>query len=145
MDNQALSGIIAISDYDGEGLKRVVESGEWFVGIKNYKPFNDVNNLVALERHMLTDEVFTLLEGTCILLVDRSANQSGTEIVSVPMEKGKVYCINKGVWHNTIVSQDVKIILVENRNTSMENSEMYDLTPEQIATLTKDLKAKYFK
>lgn len=145
MNEDALKGVIAVSEYNGEGLKRVVESGEWVVGIKNYKPFNDVNNLTVLERHLLTDEVFVLLEGVCVLLVDRSAGQTGTEIVCVPMEKGKVYCINKGIWHNTIVSQDVKMILVENRNTSMEKSELHDLTKEQIAALTKELKTRYFK
>ncbi|TCL70884.1 hypothetical protein EDC14_100829 [Hydrogenispora ethanolica] len=141
---EKLENQLSIEEYSGEGLKRVVESGSWFVGIKNYKPFNDVDNLSALERHFLTDEVFVLLEGRCVLLIDRSPDQSGSDIVSVPMEKGLVYCIKKGVWHNTIVSRDVKIILVENRDTSMENSAMFDLSPEQIQSLTKELKAKYF-
>ncbi len=139
LENQLL-----VEEYSGEGLKRVVESGSWFVGIKNYKPFNDVDNLSALERHFLTDEVFVLLEGRCILLIDQSPDQSGSDIISVPMEKDLVYCIKKGVWHNTIVSRDVKIILVENRDTSMENSAMYDLSPEQIQTLIQELKTKYF-
>lgn len=116
-----------VSSYDGLGLQRVVESGEWFVGIKNYKPFNDVNNLESLERHLLTDEVFVLLEGKCVLLVDSSSNKDCSSIEQVSMDNGKVYCINKGVWHNTILSKDAKLILVENRNTSNENSEVYNL------------------
>jgi ureidoglycolate hydrolase len=134
---------ISIEEFSGEGLKRVAEYEEWFVGVKNYKPFNDVDNLKSLERHLLTDEVFVLLDGKCILLVDSSSNQKGTDIECIPMEKGKVYCIHKGIWHNTITTKDAKLILVENRNTSGDNSEMFDLSNSQIKSLISDLKKKY--
>ena len=137
MENKALQELILITEHDGEGFKRVVESGQWSVAIKNYQPLNDINNIDALMRHLLTDEVFILFEGGCILLTDCSADQSGTDIDCLPLEKGKVYCVNKGVWHATIVSKDVKLIIVEDRNASQENSETYHLSQEQIAAITK--------
>jgi hypothetical protein len=47
----------------------------------------------------------------------------------------KVYCIPKGVWHNTITSRDAKLILMENRDTSMANSEIRTLNVDERAAL----------
>jgi len=130
---------LSITGFDGEGLKRVVESGDWFVGIKNWKPANDAAHFDCMERHMLTDEVFVLLEGGCTLLVDHSPDNNCSDIRCVPMEKNKVYCIHPSVWHNTITTKDAKLILMENRNTSMDNSEVQPLSPGDIAALQQQL------
>ena len=56
-------------EYEHEGkASKVYENKEWMVGIKNYKPENDISNIDCLERHNETDELFVLLRGTCILL-----------------------------------------------------------------------------
>ena len=130
---------LSVKHFDGEGLQRVVESGDWFVGIKNWKPANDVAHFDMIERHMKTDEVFVLLEGGCTLLVDQSPHQDGGDIACIRMEKNKVYRIHPGVWHNTITTRDAKLILVENRNTSMENSEVRTLSEKEISALREKL------
>lgn len=132
---------LSIAGFDGEGLMRVVESGDWFVGIKNWKPANDAAHFDCMERHMQTDEVFVLLEGGCTLLVDQSADNGCSDIRCVRMEKNKVYCIHPAVWHNTITTREAKLILMENRNTSMANSEVRTLSPEEIAALQKQIRA----
>ena len=126
---------MSVEHFDGEGLKRVVESGSWFVGIKNWKPANDVGEFDCMERHLATDEVFVLLEGGCTLLVDHAADDSCTDIRCIPMRKNAVYCIHPGVWHNTITTRDAKLILMENRDTSMDNSEVRSLSAGEIAAL----------
>lgn len=125
--------------FDGEGLRRVVESGGWFVGIKNWKAANDVAHFDSMERHMATDEVFVLLEGACTLLVDHSDEHDCTDIRCVPMERKRVYCIHREVWHNTITAKDAKLILIENRDTSMANSEVRALEKNEIAALRQRL------
>lgn len=135
------AGKLKIESYDGEGLKRAVESGDWFVAIKNWKPANDIDGFDMLERHLKTDEVFVLLAGDCTLLVDRSPNDDCSDVGCVAMEPMKVYCIPKGVWHNTITSKDAKLILMENRDTSMENSEIKTLTAEERKVLRAKLAA----
>ena len=130
---------VSVADFEGEGLKRVVESGDWFVGIKNWKPVNDAAHFDNMERHLQTDEVFVLLEGGCTLLVDHSPENSCTDIRCIPMEKNKVYCIHPSVWHNTITTKDAKLILMENRNTCMDNSEVQTLSSQEIAALRKQL------
>ncbi len=130
---------ISIEQFKGEGLKRVVESGTWFVGIKNWKPSNDAAEFDSIERHLETDEVFVLLEGACTLLVDATKDHNGKEIQCIVMEKNKVYCIHSGVWHNTITSKDAKLILMENRNTSMENSEVRTLNADELSKLRRQI------
>jgi mannose-6-phosphate isomerase-like protein (cupin superfamily) len=132
---------VRIEAYEGEGLKRAVESGDWFVAIKNWKPANDIDGFDMLERHMQTDEVFVLLQGACTLLVDASPDDDCSAVGCVRMEPNKVYCIPKGVWHNTITSKDAKLILMENRDTSMANSEVKELTPAERAALRAKLAA----
>lgn len=134
-------GKLRIESYDGEGLKRAVESGDWFVAIKNWKPANDIDGFDMLERHLETDEVFVLLAGACTLLVDASPNDDGSAVGCVKMEPMKVYCIPKGVWHNTITSRDAKLILMENRDTSMANSEVRTLTAAERTALRERLAA----
>ena len=54
--------------FEGEGMKRVFENEKWMVGVKNWKPMNDIANINCLERHNITDELFVLLSGRCTLL-----------------------------------------------------------------------------
>lgn len=137
---EMLKDRLRIESYDGEGVKRSVESGEWFVGIKNYKPGNDAVLFSMMEKHLETDEVFVLLAGGCTLIIDVSPAGTCENLSCVPMELSKVYCIPKGVWHTTITSKDAKLILVENRNTSMDNSEMLELNAGKLAELRLKLK-----
>lgn len=119
-------------EYEGEGLTRVFENEKWMVGIKNWKPANDIANTNCLERHNKTDELFVLLAGSCVLLY---ANEVNGELVieSVKMEPMKVYNIPATLWHNTVTQKDTKMILVEDSSTSMENSDILNLTEAQIA------------
>ena len=39
------------------------------------------------------------------------------------MEKCKVYTIGRGVWHHIVVSEDATVMVVENADTSLENTE----------------------
>lgn len=118
-------------EFIGEGMTRVFENEKWTVGIKNWKPANDVTGIDCLERHNQTDELFVLLSGACTLVF---ANEvEGTlEFKSVKMEMNKVYNIPATLWHNTITQKDTKMVLIEDSNTSMDNSDILDLNPEQI-------------
>ena len=54
--------------FDGEGMQRVFENEKWTVGIKNWKPANDITGINNLERHNKTDELFVLVAGSCTLI-----------------------------------------------------------------------------
>jgi len=125
---------ITVYEFAGEGMQRVFENEKWTVGIKNWKPANDVTGIDCLERHNKTDELFVLVEGACTLAYANESNE-GLEFGAVNMQPNKVYNIPATLWHNTITQKDTKMILIEDSNTSMNNSDILDLDEEQIAKI----------
>lgn len=121
-------------EFNNEGMNRVYENEKWMVGIKNWKPANDVTGIDCLERHNETDELFILLSGECVLVF---ANETGNglEIEAVKMEANKVYNIPQSLWHNTITNKDTKMVLIEDSSTGMNNSDILPLTKQQIAEI----------
>ena len=118
-------------EFSGEGMQRVFENEKWTVGIKNWKPANDITGIDNLERHNKTDELFVLIAGTCTL-VSAVETENGLAFSKTVMEPNKVYNIPATLWHNTITTKDTKMILIEDSNTSMENSDVISLTAAQI-------------
>lgn len=125
---------IAEYQYEQEGMARVFENEKWTVGIKNWKPANDITGIDCLERHRQTDELFVLTAGSCTLIY---ANETADGIAfgAVEMEPQKVYNIPAALWHNTITRKDTKLILIEDANTSTANSDVLSLDQEQIETV----------
>lgn len=120
--------------FEGEGLTRVFENEKWMVGIKNWKPANDITGIDCLERHNETDELFVLLAGHCTLLYANEVDGK-LEISAVEMEPMKVYNIPATLWHNTVTQKDTKMILVEDSNTGMNNSDILSLDAAQLDTV----------
>ena len=106
------AGQIKVGIHKDDGFKVMAEYGEWKVGALNYN--QRFSRFGELERHLLTDEVFILISGSATLHSD-----SG----SVDMEIGAIYTVPAGVWHHIVVSEDARVIVVENRNTSIDNTE----------------------
>lgn len=106
--------MVEIYEYNGEGYDKTMNYGEWRVAFLNYAERFDIEKMTKLERHTLTDEVFVLLFGEAQLVLEQKL---------VPMEKGKIYNVPKNVWHGISVSKDAKVLIVENHNTSADNTE----------------------
>lgn len=71
-------------------------------------------SLTGMERHMQTDEVFVLLKGGAALYVEDRVYD---------MEPGVVYNVKKGEWHHIVVSRDASVLVIENSDTTPENTE----------------------
>ena len=127
---------IAVYEFSGEGMQRVFENEKWMVGIKNWKPANDITGIDMLERHNLTDELFVLVAGSCTL-ISAEETPEGLAFGKVEMEPNRVYCIPATMWHNTITQKDTKMILIEDSNTGMDNSDIYKLSEAEIAAIQK--------
>lgn len=121
------------SAYAGEGLIRVYENNKWMVGVKNWKPANDIANIDCLERHNETDELFVLLSGACTLLYANEDEGGGLEISAERMEPNSLYKIPQGLWHNTVTMKDTKLLLVEDSATGSHNSNVLMLDAQQLA------------
>ena len=135
---------IGVHSFETEGLKRVYDNGSWFIGIKNYKPANDIVNLDCLEKHNLTDEIFVLLAGGCVLLTAEKTAE-GLAFKALSMEPGKVYVIPKGLWHTTVTAKDSKLILAEASNTSDKNSDILKLSKDDSASGVKAVRSAGWK
>ncbi len=101
-----------IFDYNGEDFSAVMKYEGWKIGFLRYS--ERFSAFRVLERHNLTDEAFVLLAGSATLYEDRTPTV---------MEPCKVYNIPKGVWHHIVVSEDATVLVIENSNTSKDNTE----------------------
>lgn len=124
--------MIEQKQYDGDGMKVVYDGGDWVIGIKNYKVANDITTLRTLERHNRTDESFVLLEGSCTLLAYDETKDGTDSLELVSMEPHIVYTLPQGAWHTTIMKPHTKMVLIERSGTSMDNSELLDLSDELV-------------
>lgn len=107
---------LQVYDYDGDGYKTMHSFDGWRIAYLNYAERFSKEGMTYLERHNLTDEAFILLNGDATLLI-------GEKGEPCKMEKNKIYNVQKGVWHNIIVSRDAKCLVFENLDTSAENTE----------------------
>ena len=107
---------IEIYDYTGEDYKTVMSFGKWRVAYLNFGTEFVEESFEKLERHNESDEVFVLLEGKATLII-------GEEAERVEMEKHKVYNVPRGTWHNIFTTENTRVLIVENENTGLENSE----------------------
>ncbi len=126
-------------EFNGQGLSRVYENGDWMIGIKNYKPANALENIDCVERHNGTDELFVLLEGECVLLyadeISSHVPSAALEFRALSMERGRVYNIPRGLWHTTVTKPGTKLILVEAAATGPHNSDVFNLSQTQIKAI----------
>ena len=98
--------------FEPQGWQVAMQFEDWQVAYLGYN--ERFASLTGFERHMLTDEVFVLLRGEAVLYVEQDV---------IPMEQGVVYNVKKAEWHHIVVSPDACVLVVENRNTSLENTE----------------------
>lgn len=118
---------------NSEGIKCVYRNDKWLVSIKNWKPDNDIDGIHQLEVHHETDEQFILAAGKAILIVANRENNQFTGLELIEMEQGKVYNVPKEMWFYSITQKDTKMMYVQDANTSMENSDFVELSPEELA------------
>ena len=107
---------IEMAGYDGPNYKTLLASGSWRVAFLNHGDKFSPERPERLERHLETDEVFVLLDGSATLFV-------GKEMNSVKMERFFIYNVKRGVWHQIHTEPGARCLIVENVDTSPSNSE----------------------
>ena len=125
---------IDVKEFQKQGYKPLVDFETWRVAILKFCDDLRVENLKTMQRHMETDEVFVLLNGTCTLVSGGNGEKPG-EITVLSMNQNKLYNVKKGVWHTHTLSKDAEVLIVENQNTCDGNSPTEKLNQEQIGKL----------
>jgi hypothetical protein len=126
--------LLEIRQYLYEGYQPLIDYGEWRVAILRYIDELLPENISKMQRHDETDEVFVLLEGRCILFIGEGDGQI-THIHDQDMEPLKLYNVKRSCWHTHTLSEDATVIIIENRDTTDQNSPEIALTPKQRAKL----------
>ncbi|AJR06231.1 hypothetical protein H744_1c1207 [Photobacterium gaetbulicola Gung47] len=115
--------LLEVSEYNAEGYSPMIDYQSWRVAMLNYIDELETDKIDNFQCHEETDEVFVLLEGKCILFcaeVDEENNI--VDIVSWDMEPNKAYNIKRGVYHTHTLSNDGKVLIIENSDTNDSNS-----------------------
>jgi len=108
-----------IFEKEKDGFSIVLKSEGWQMAIVTYAEQYDVKNYTKMARHMTTDEVFALIEGDATLCTINGNDN----IEKIPLEKSKIYCIEKGTWHSLILSEDAVLVVTENKDVKSEDTE----------------------
>lgn len=129
-----MSKLLEISAFDGVGYLPLVDYGEWRVAMLRFEPNLAADMIRTMQRHEETDEVFVLLEGRCILFVSADADDADA-IEAADLEPLKLYNVKRGVWHTHTLSADASVLIIENRDTTLANSPLTDLSEAQRAQI----------
>lgn len=134
--------LLDVHTHSDEGYRPLVDFGAWRVAVLNYSEDLRPENIDSLQRHNATDEVFVLLRGRCLLFVGEGDDESISTLYAQTMTPLTVYNVKKAVWHTHTLSPDAMVLVVENRDTTYDNSPFCPLTTVQQTTLC-ELAAMY--
>ena len=126
--------LIEIRSYASAGYAPLVDYGAWRVAVLNSIDELLPQNIHAMQQHAETDEVFVLLQGRCILFLGEGKQQV-ERIHAVDMQPLAAYNIKRGCWHTHTLNPEASVLIVENRDTTDDNSPYAPLTPEQTKEL----------
>ena len=124
--------MLEIKEYNENGLATLVSGGNWDVLMLNYLPRLGHGGVKQLHMHSETRETFVLLAGK-VMLLTATGVEAPEEISGMMMEMGKTYTVDAGEWHGNVMSEDAKLLLVENSFTTADNTFRKELNDEQCA------------
>ena len=133
--------LLEVRGYDGAGYQPMIDYDKWRVAILRYSDELLPERIFAMQRHDETDEVFVLLQGRCILFLGEEKDTINS-ITAVDMVPRKLYNVKRGVWHSHTLSIETSVLIVENCDTTIQNSPKMLLNDDQrrqIADITHEL------
>jgi ureidoglycolate hydrolase len=142
MTMDVASDMIQIGQYSGSGYRSLVSFGQWRVAVLNYLEELQPDKVLSMERHNATDEVFVILAGKAMLVIGGNLDEVQTPGF-YPMEIGKTYNVKCHTWHTVMMSHNAQLLIIENDDTSTENSEYLSLSTE-VQVVIRDKVKEYF-
>ncbi|MGA9111951.1 MAG: hypothetical protein ACLPSL_12890 [Smithella sp.] len=127
--------LLEIHNCEGMGYQPLIDYDKWRVAILRYSDELLPERIFTMQRHDETDEVFVLLEGRCILFI-AEVNDTIASITGIDLEPRKIYNVKRGVWHSHTLNNDASVLIVENRDTTKQNSPKKILNDDQRQRIT---------
>ena len=122
---------IQITNFPVEGYEPLVDYKSWRVAVLKYCEDVLPDHIKTMQKHMETDEVFVLVSGNCTL-IEAGADECPGELKFVKLEPNKVYNVKRGVWHNHVLDEEGAVVIVENQDTTDDNSPILPISAEQM-------------
>ena len=126
--------LLEVHTHKEPAFRPLVDHGTWRVAVLNFCDELRADNLHNMQRHDETDEVFVLLHGRCILFIGDGQNEAGA-LHAVELVPQTLYNVKRGTWHNHTLSTDASVLVIENRDTTVENSPFTALNSAQKAEM----------
>ncbi len=112
-----------ITEFNDVGYAPIIDFQSWRVAMLNYIDELEPDQINNFQCHLETDEVFVLLAGRCILfLADVDNDNQIIKIYAVEMQPYRAYNIKQGIFHTHTLTEEAKVLIIENRDTSDANS-----------------------
>jgi mannose-6-phosphate isomerase-like protein (cupin superfamily) len=102
----------------------------------NYLPRLAYDAIAEVERHLLTDEVFALIDGHAAL-VDAREIDGRMHFTVEAMVPGTVYNVPAGTWHTIALGDDARVLIVEADGTDRHDVTLKPLRDEERRCLSR--------
>ncbi len=129
-----MSKAIEVINFPETDYEPLVDYQGWRVAVLAFCENTTLEKIKKMQKHNETDEVFVLVRGNCTLISAGNGDEPG-ELEIHKMEPQKVYNVKKGFWHNHILDEEGIVVIIENSDTTDDNSPELPLTDEQIKRL----------
>lgn len=114
-----------------QGFCPQFKSDGWLVASNAYKlGLNDYKSLSTMGRHLVSDEVFVLLNGEAIMLTAGFENEIG-KLEAELLKPGIVYTVEKNQWHAILFNEEGLVLIVEDSVMEAKDNMTQELSPEQ--------------
>ena len=131
--------------FEGEGYKPLIITKDWQAAQLNYMKELDPENIVKIDKHTKTDEVFLLMQGIAVLIIaDDFLEGDPIQFETTQMQPGVIYNVPVNRWHNIAMAEDAQVFICEDSNSHLEEFILRDLSVKEQEQLRNQLKS-FFK
>lgn len=125
-----------------EGYDPFLIKEGWQVAQLNADESQRVENIVRIDIHYHTDEVFILTKGKAVLITAAIIDDKPVFELEL-MQQGVTYNVPVSTWHNIAMLEGSEVIIVEKDNTHLGDYEFFDLSTEKRNELINKVKELY--
>jgi len=118
-------------DIQGRGFLPLKDYGSWRIAQLSFDPgVNALDFLASLGRHFETEEAFILLQGGAVMVTAGTQDRPGS-FEAVRFVAGRIYVVRQRQWHAAVLKPGTQLLIVENRDTGVDNSENHSLSSKE--------------
>ncbi|NBJ94125.1 cupin domain-containing protein [Parablautia muri] len=121
---------LQIFTHDEPGYQPLIDYGGWRVAVLNACTMYLPDHIAYFDRHLESDEVFILLNGSCGILLG-GQGQKPESVSCTWLSPGRIYNVPVNTWHTLFMMPDSKLTVIENQNTGLSNSPRYYFSQEE--------------